>query len=197
MYYITVDLALTSVVGKLCLGQRRWGIMRRMTVPAEKAAELLKHFDDPLAVQRPTGFNEEAVEARFEELLALLSRAFRCQVAAESGAYVQDASFYGEAVIPAGSTETGADIAVRVSNFGTLAVYGLELLGTYTDAEREVLMSPVDRDRVETALTDSGYVALPEDALWEPYDGANQWLVDFYAGMKYRPTWFIRFFDYI
>jgi hypothetical protein len=98
-------------------------------------------------------------------------------------------------VIPAGSTDTGADIAVRVSNFGNLAVYAIERLGAHTDAEREALMSEGDRDRVETALVGSGYVVLPEDVLWRPYDGSNEALRRFYD--ERHPSWFIRFFDYI
>jgi hypothetical protein len=56
-------------------------------------------------------------------------------------------------------------------------------------------MSEGDRDRVETALVGSGYVVLPEDVLWRPYDGSNEALRRFYD--ERHPSWFIRFFDYI
>jgi hypothetical protein len=168
-----------------------------MTLSVEEALELLRRFDDPRFAERPEGFDERAAAARFTELLARLNQTFNREVASESWPGVQDASYYGQARIPAGSTETGADIQLCVSNFGNLAVYALEGLGEYSDAERELLMSERDSDRVETALADSGYVALPEDLLWEPYDGANRWLRDFYARQAARLTWFIRFFNYI
>jgi hypothetical protein len=168
-----------------------------MTLSVEEALELLRRFDDPRFTERPEGFDERAAATRFLDLLARLNQTFNCEVASESWPIVQDCSFYGQARIPASSTETGADIALRVSNFGNLAVYALELLGAYDDAERELLMTERDRDLVETDLADSGYVALPEDVLWEPYDGANQSLRDFYARQPDQATWFIRFFDFI
>jgi hypothetical protein len=169
-----------------------------MTLSVEEALELLRRLDDPRFTERPKGFDERAAATRFKELLARLNQTFNCEVASESWPDIQDASYYGQAKIPTGSTETGADIAVRVSNFGNLAVYALELLGAYDDAERELLMSERDRDRVETALADCGYVALPEDILWEPYDGANQGLLDHHARAGYeQPTWFLRYFGFL
>jgi hypothetical protein len=164
-------------------------------VSAEEASELLRKFDDPVASERPPGFDKVAVSKRFEELLGRLNRAFNCLLSSESGTRVQDASYYGKAVIPAESTETGADITVVISNFGNLSVYAIERPGAYSDAEREVLISQSDRDRVEAALAEAGYVVLPEDVLWERYDGANEALKRYWSDRQ--SSWFDRFFSYL
>jgi hypothetical protein len=167
-----------------------------MIVPVEAALELLRHFDNPRFAERPEGFDERPAATRFTKLLA---RRSDLQLRSCLGVMARRPGRLAlrQARIPTGATETGADIAVLVSNFGSLAMYALENAGAYDDAERELLMSERDRDRVESALANSGYVALAEDVLWEPYDGANQYLLDLYARARYRPTWFIRFFSYI
>jgi hypothetical protein len=135
------------------------------------------------------------VAAGFQGLVGCISEAFGCTPNIDAGSSVQDATFYGQLIIPGRSTDTGADVAVRVSNFGHLAVYALERLGAYSDAERDSLMAEADRSRVEFALGESGYVVLPEDVLWKRYDGVNQALLTLYGDR--RPEWFIRYFDYI
>ena len=54
------------------------------------------------------------------------------------------------------------------------------------------LLDAEDRLRVVAALGQSGYVLVPEDPLWDDYDGSSP-LNDGYPD---RPaTWFTRFFD--
>src|SRR5262245_20205171 len=133
----------------------------------------LRDADDPVRGERPKHFRLRQTARRFSALVEGLDRAFACRCDAEAYPLVQDASFYGQVRIPASATAMGAEIHIRVSNFACLAVYGLEGLGAYSDAERDVLLDAADRDRVEDALTATGHVVLPEDVLWTDYDGTN------------------------
>jgi hypothetical protein len=163
----------------------------------DEALQCLRELDDPVNVERPESFDPAATAARFATLVEYLDSVFVCRCATDAGPdHVQDASFYGTIIIPAAATNSGADIAIRVSNFGTLAVYAIEQLGVYDDAERDVLLDPGDRARVETALADTGHVVVPESVLWNEYDGANDsWKTHF--ADETTPTWFVRYFDWV
>ncbi|NUT20436.1 MAG: hypothetical protein HOV77_14720 [Hamadaea sp.] len=65
--------------------------------------------------------------------------------------------------------------------------------GVWTDIEATRLLHPRDRDRITTALTQNDYTLVPEEPLWQTYDGA--WDPDVFAPSG--GTWWIRFFDYI
>jgi hypothetical protein len=47
---------------------------------------------------------------------------------------------------------------------------------------------------VEGARTEQGYVIVPEDLLYERYDGRSN-LATYYYSPQHPPTWFIRFFE--
>jgi hypothetical protein len=89
--------------------------------------------------ERPPSFDEQLVAAGFQGLVGCISEAFGCTPNIDAGSSVQDATFYGQLIIPGRSTDTGADVAVRVSNFGHLAVYALERLRVWAVTELRVL----------------------------------------------------------
>jgi hypothetical protein len=60
-------------------------------------------------------------------------------------------------------------------------------------AEAAALLHPDDAQRVHTALTELGYTFIPEEPLWQPYDGVWDPAV---LGPS-EPTWWIRYFDYL
>ena len=161
-----------------------------------EAWRLLRELDDPEAVERPTTFDERSVARRFTALVENLEASFACGCAIDSAIQVQDASHYGTVIVPASSTRTGSDIVVRTSNFGSLAVYDVESFGAYDDSEPAILFDRIDRDRVEQALVEAGHSVVPQDLLWAEYDGANAHLRAAYPG-EHRPSWFIRYFDWI
>ncbi|GAA3443915.1 hypothetical protein [Planomonospora venezuelensis] len=154
---------------------------------------LLRELDDPEHVQFPKGYRHAEARARFERLVTRLETDFACRSTVDRS--VQDASHHGDVVIPGDRTVSGERIYIRISNFGDLAVYSPENLGCYTDAEKSDVLHDEDRRRVESALTDLGYLNVPEDLLSEPYDGRSA--LASYLLPRYPPSWFIRFFDYL
>jgi hypothetical protein len=51
-----------------------------------------------------------------------------------------------------------------------------------------------DAGRIYAALDGLGYTVVPEEPLWQPYDGSGP-LRQFHPA--HPPTWWIRFFDYL
>ena len=105
-------------------------------------------------------------------------------------------SFYGTIRVPSEATVSGAPIVIRVSNYGVLAVYDLDLFGAYDAAEREVLLDGSDRSRVEAALLETRHDVVPTDLLWNTYDGTNDYWQRHFPNER-PPTWFTRFFDWV
>ncbi len=157
--------------------------------------QLLRELDDPVHMEHPADFDRKATANRFDELVARLEVAFDSQCLTDAGIHVQDASHYGQALVPGEATTTGSDLFVRISNFFPLAVFGLARPGVYTDEELFELCDRTDRERVEGALRSSGYIIAPETVLWERYDGRSEWLRR-ESGSRV-PSWFTRFFDYL
>ena len=122
-----------------------------------------------------------------------LDAAFSC--ACESWGHVEDASFHDRVEIPAAATATGMRLVIVVSNFGGLAVVAAENPGVWTREEFTELLHPDDAQRIYTALDDLGYTVVPEEPLWEEYDGDSP--LRRYPSEGSPPTWWIRFFDYL
>lgn len=164
-----------------------------MLLSPDVARERLRELDDPVAIERPPDLDEQALEARFVAPVSALSRAFCCEREVDAGiVQVQDAAFYGTVCVPVEATRSGGQLVVRVSNFGLLAVYDLELFGAYDTEEREQLLDHVDVELLETCLADTGHESVPIDLLWSRYDGASTCFSSDPA-----PTWFARFFDWV
>lgn len=153
---------------------------------------LLNELDDPTHLEFPADYNRNEVERSFNELVGLLEASFGTPCRVDAGVLVQDASFFGQVVVPAAATQSGGELFVRVSNFGKLVVFGLTAPGVHSVDELGLLLSTADREIIEHALAAGGFVEVPEDLLWERYDGTVRWLNE-----DTRPTWFTRFFDYL
>jgi hypothetical protein len=165
-------------------------------ITTSEAWKRLRELDDPDAVERPAGFDEQAVGDRFGALVEALERLFACMCSVDAGfPKIQDATFYGTVSVPAEATSTGGQIAVRVSNFGRIAVYDLELFGAYDSDERRCLLDLADVARVEAALDSTNHESIPVEVLWTVYDGRS----DYWKGTfpSASPTWFTRFFDWV
>jgi hypothetical protein len=156
-----------------------------------KLSQLLYALDDPDNLEFPAHYDHRRTRARFEQLVQRLNADFDCQSRVDRD--VQDASLHGRVDIPAAATATGRPLVVNISNFGNLAVLSVENPGVWTDAEAADLLHPRDADRVHAALTDLGYTLIPEQPLWQPYDGA--WDPDVFGPSE--ATWWIRYFDYL
>jgi hypothetical protein len=148
-------------------------------------------LDDPDNLEFPSGYNHQRARARFEQLAQRLDADFNQQCRIDR--HVQDSSLHGRIDIPAAATATGRPLVVLVSNFGPLAVLAVDNPGVWTDAEAARLLHPDDAGRVHTALADLGYTLIPEEPLWEPYDG----VCDPAIFSPSEPTWWLRYFDYL
>lgn len=99
--------------------------------------------------------------------------------------------------MPVEATACGEQVVVSVSNFGSMAVVAAENPGVYSDTDEAVeegALDVSDLRRVEGALTDLGYVTIPERLLTRPYDGLSP-LATCRPGE--RVDWWIRYFDSI
>ncbi|MET9675912.1 hypothetical protein ABZY68_22855 [Streptomyces sp. NPDC006482] len=110
----------------------------------------------------------------------------------ESERDTQDSSEYGRIHVPADATICGTRIVVCVSKFGSLAEVCADNPGAFLgtdDAREEGALDPADLATMEQALTELGYVNVPEELLESDYEGPSA-LERFAA----RPTWWTRFF---
>ncbi|MFP8942846.1 hypothetical protein ACLIYM_15630 [Streptomyces fenghuangensis] len=166
-----------------------------MTYSDADLIALLHRLDDPVLVERPPGYDHAATRALFEQLVARLAADFSTRCTADR--QVQDASLHARVEVPAGATACGERIVVSVSNFGSMAVVAAENPGVYSDTDEAVEAGALDANdlrRAERALTDLGYVPIPERLLTRPYDGLSP-LATYRPG--HRIDWWDRYFDYI
>jgi hypothetical protein len=151
-----------------------------------EARALLRRLDERRHVEFPSGYHHRRERERFEQLVERVQADFRCVCAVDRD--VQDASYHGALRIPAEATATGSFLTLKISNFGAMAVLCLEVPGCYDAEETATLLDERDSARVAVALTDLGYVQVPEEVLWEDYDGPHAAWIE---------SWWIRYFDYL
>ncbi|MEU5430715.1 hypothetical protein AB0H73_34650 [Streptomyces olivoreticuli] len=122
-----------------------------------------------------------------------------------TGDTAEDASYSFMVRIPAAATGAGVPLAVRLSNFGDLAVVTTPAPDSHDDLDHAVAdgaVSETDRRRIESALSDLGYVLVPQRLLHSPYDGVT-WLADetgtviSYGAHRGRATWWTRLFEHL
>lgn len=154
---------------------------------------LLRSLDEATAFEFPSNFSFPDAQKRLENLLERLAADFGQP--AEPDRWIEDASFHADVRIPAEATATGESFTIRLSNFGNLAVITLERPGIYSQTELDELADAEDITRIATALTDLGYVVVPEEPLWGDYDGAKPAMRS--LDTRYGNTWWTRYFDYL
>lgn len=149
---------------------------------------LLRQLDDPERLEWPRGYSRTKMAVRFKDLVARLEGDFATRCSAEQDS--QDSSEYGRIVVPAEATARGTRIVVCVSKFGSLALVSAENPGAFLgteDAMAEEELDAGDLAKVDRALTDLGYMVVPEETLTLDYDGPSH--LD-----SSRPSWWDRFF---
>lgn len=153
---------------------------------------LLRSLDDPNHLEHPVGFDVVETRDRFDHLVDRLDAEFDCTCLADR--HVEDASLHARVDVPAEATITGRPLVVCVSNFGDLAVVSISNPGAWSQAEFEDRLAPQDAERVYGALDALEYVVVPEEPLWEDYDGPSR-IAE--IGSASRVTWWTRYFDYL
>lgn len=161
-----------------------------MKVDAKTLRRMLRELDDPDHVEGPADYTSEDF-ARFERLAHRLEATFGSGCRVDRN--VQDASFRGRIDLSAEVTASGRPLVLVVSNFGSMAVLAVDNPGAWSQTEFQALIHPHDMATIEAGLDEFGFVLVPEDPLWDPYDGVVATAV-FGEG---RATWWTRFFDYI
>ncbi|HEX8995027.1 MAG TPA: hypothetical protein VF812_03245 [Ktedonobacterales bacterium] len=184
--------------------------MRKQVIAMDDTALLaeLARLDDPVYAEYPGGWahwDRAAAEAQFLRLVDTLAARLECPtregmpssrdpdydqvrehtLCYETGAYIQDASFHGEILLPQALLTTEAlaknsFVGLRTSNFGHLAML--------YDDDAEV--RPAAHATILEVLQELGYTFVPSRVLNQPYSGQN-------PGMNGFSDWGRRFFDYI
>ena len=145
------------------------GTIGPVTVEGDRLWDLLRSLDDPKHLETPADFNFDETKNRFRQLVDRLNTAFSC--AREADGSLQDTTYFNRVEIPAAVTATERPLWVVVSNFGGLAVVVADNSYALTQEEFTELLHPDDAQRIYTALDDLGYTVVPEEPLWEDYDG--------------------------
>jgi hypothetical protein len=136
---------------------------------------ILHEFDDRVYAEQPLGFDRAGAERRFRDIHLELEKALGMPLEAETGVYIQDASFHSQIRLGIFDDEI---VVIRFSNFGEMiAISGESSLP-------ETLLK-----RVTEFLGDRGYIHIPESALGD-YTGTN-------PGVDGISSWWIRYFDWL
>lgn len=148
--------------------------------------KILLEFDELGSYETPKNFNYRELNTRIIKLKEDLEQEFKEIFINDS--QVQDASFYCDLIIPEkliNDPTNNFKYAIRISNFGNLA--------TFTFDEQDVIDSG---DKLIKKLEDFGFMYVPNQELDKEYDGRFE---DFknILGSENRPSWWIRYFDYL
>lgn len=153
--------------------------------------EMLRRLDDPEWPEFPSGYDEPWIAASFSRLAIQIGSRF--SIGCEIDRDIQDSAQYGRIEVPAQATVCGTRIVVLVSRFEPLTMVAADNPGAFLgtdEAYAEGELAASDLEKVEQALSGSGYVAIPEGLLANRYDGATP--LRFHGSSE--PSWWDRFF---
>src|ERR1043166_8982580 len=138
--------------------------------------EILKRYDDPTNWEYAPELDYYSAIDQFARFLADLSAGLGITLQAETGDYIQDASFHSQIYIPL----AGGNFALmRFSNFGNMVTICNEDL--LPDATQQIIAD---------LFSQYGYLYIPARVLAEPYTGSNPEVTSI-------TTWWIRYFDWV
>lgn len=153
--------------------------------------EFLQRLDSAEWLEFPSDYNRAEAADVFDRLASRICSEFssRCEVDQE----IQDSAQYGRLEVAAESTVCGTRIVVLVSKFKPLAMIAADNPGAFLgteDATAEGELDAGDLEKVERALVELGFVAVPEELLARRYDGVAR--LRFHGSGP--PSWWDRFF---
>ncbi len=137
----------------------------------------------------PAAIDYDAARAQFDELTSRLETSFGCSTV-ENPHVVQDTALLDYMGLPVEATGASDIVWVLISNFSPLAMYHVGRVNPGGTARVEDQLSAEVRARIEDALSDTGYRVIPNDVLWEPYDGMHERI------RRVNYSWFTRYFDH-
>ncbi|MFF8731226.1 hypothetical protein ACF073_32775 [Streptomyces sp. NPDC015171] len=164
---------------------------------------VLDRLPGPPHLEHPDGFDRVTARRRAAGLRGLLTEGFGRPCRLDEA--VQDASYSFALCVPAEATEAGVPLAVRLSNYGDLAVVTTPAPDSHADldhAVRDGALSEADRVRLTAALSALGYRLVPPRLLHRPYDGVTRLAHEAPCFLSYGPhqgraTWWTRFFEHL
>ncbi|GGR69701.1 hypothetical protein GCM10010252_04720 [Streptomyces aureoverticillatus] len=157
----------------------------------ENLLKILQRLDSAEWLEFPADYNRAEAADAFDRLAARIGSEFssHCEVDQD----VQDSAQYGRLEVPAESTVCGTRIVVLVSKFKPLAMVAADNPGAFLgteEARAEGELDAGDLEKVERALAELGFVAVPEELLTRRYDGVAR--LRFHGSGP--PGWWDRFF---
>ncbi|MFE6910657.1 hypothetical protein [Streptomyces erythrochromogenes] len=162
----------------------------------------LDRMPGPDHLECPDGFDYTLAESRATGLRNRLDDDFGQPCGLDR---LEDASYSFSVAVPAGATDAGVPLGVRLSNYGSLAVVSTPLPDSHDDlahAVRDGALSETERHRIEAALSDLGYTLVPQRLLHERYDGVTRLADEGISCISYGThaglaTWWTRFFEHL
>jgi hypothetical protein len=146
---------------------------------------ILLKFDEINRYETPSNFDHKNLEHRVMVLLSDLESHFGTRFKIDN--HVQDASFYGDIIIPAALVNDpvpSCHYSIRISNFGSMATFTFE--DSYSDVNRKKFIDMLQKHH---------FIYIASDDLEEEYDGQFKKFNEILGGPQ--PSWWIRYFDYL
>jgi hypothetical protein len=147
--------------------------------------DILLKFDEKDRYETPLNFNYKGLKSRVMDLSKKLEDSFKLKFNIDD--QVQDASFFCDLIIPNGlitNPKPNLGYSIRISNFGELATVTFE--DSYPENVRMI---------IKEVLARQNFIFIPSDNLEEDYDGSFEKFNGILGGSK--PTWWVRYFDYL
>ncbi|RAW02206.1 hypothetical protein [Pseudochryseolinea flava] len=147
--------------------------------------DILLKFDEADRYERPSNFNYDQLKSRVINLVDRLENVFRLKFAIDD--QVQDASFFCDVKIPfqlVTRPRSNVEYSIRISNFGGLVTL------TFDEEYSEDV-----KGTIKSVLAEMNFVFIYSDDLDEDYDGSFDKFNEILGGTK--PSWWIRYFDYL
>lgn len=147
--------------------------------------KILLKFDEVKRYETPSNFDYEALWSRVLILAKDLQSLFGLEFKIDN--QVQDASFFGDIIIPHDlviNPEPNYLYSIRISNFGSLATL------TFDESYSNTI-----KDKIIHKLEKHSFIFISSDDLEEEYDGNFLKFNKIIGGEK--PSWWIRYFDYL
>ncbi|MEV8504618.1 hypothetical protein AB0368_07275 [Actinoplanes sp. NPDC051475] len=157
-----------------------------MAIEDPDLLQLLRSLDRSKDPEFPDSYDHQQVDGGFRELAARLDQEFDGQCF--FGDRMEDASQHGSLIITAAGAASRRQLTITISNFGYLAVLSVDEPFAWADDEAADLLHPEDARRIKSVLADLDYTLIPEEPLWEGYDGCWPGLFE---------NWWNRFFSYV
>ena len=152
---------------------------------AQETQKLLLDIDEDGRWETASNFDYGKLQTQVLDLINELGRTFNLNFILDD--QVQDASFFADIKIPHElviNPRTDIGYSIRISNYGNLSTINFH--EEYSESTTNTFIDTLER---------SGFVYVNADELDVDYNGTFEKFQNSQSGAK--PSWYIRFFDYL